>query len=170
MVDVDVLLRSTALLGYSRIELPVSACVHFVHNDEVDYDDLCEIVARARSKGIICAYLDYEDMREGPQHLRDYIARILNLANPPYEGASNPWIPFLDDLITLSGRVSGMALVVDNAESLLREDPRNLFELVEVFLMQFRHWFEKSKPCHLCFQLERSEVVRQVFAGSPSSA
>ena len=152
------------MLGYSRIELPVSGCVHFVRNDDVN-GDLREIVAHAKSKGIVCGYLDYMDTRGVPGHITDHIARTLKLDNPPYGGAPSPWIPFLDDLITLSDRVDGMALVVDNAHVFLREDQNNFFDFIESFLMQLHHWFEKQKPCHLCFQVERNDLVRQAFAG-----
>jgi hypothetical protein len=152
------------MLGYSRIGLPVSACVSFVRNREIDGDELRAIVADAKAKGIVCAYLDYFQMQGVPGHIGDHIARVLKLDHPPYGRAHNPWIPFLDDLITLSNRVNGMALIMDNSEAFLNENRRDLFDLTESFLLQFDHWFEKRKPCHLCFQMEKNEIIRSAFA------
>jgi hypothetical protein len=152
------------VLGYSRIGLPVSACVSFVRNREIDGDELRAKVADVKAKGIVCAYLDYLQIRGLPGHIGDHIARVLKLLHPPYGRAHNPWIPFSDDLISLSNRVNGMALIMDNSEVFLNENPRDLFDLTESFLLQFDHWFEKRKPCHLCFQMEKNEIIRSAFA------
>ena len=152
------------MLGYTRIGRPVSACVSFVRNRDIDGDELPAIVADAKAKGVVCAYLDYLQMRGAPGHIGDHIARVLKLNHPPYGRAHNPWIPFSDDLIALSNRVNGMALIIDNSEVYLNENPRDLFDLTESFLLEFHHWFEKRKPCHLCFQMEQNELIRLTFA------
>jgi len=152
------------VLGYSRIGLPLSACVSFIYSAEINGDELREIAIDAKAKGIVCGYLDYLQTREVPAHVGDHIARVLKLDHPPYGMAPNPWIPFSDDLITLSNRVNGIALIIDNSEVFLDENPRDFFGLIEAFLLQFENWFEKRKPCHLCFQMEKNEIVRQTFA------
>ena len=57
-----------------------------------------------------------------------------------------------------------MVLIIDNSDVFLKEKPRDLFDLIETFLLQFHHWFEKRKPCHLCFQMEKNEIIRLTFA------
>jgi hypothetical protein len=152
------------VLDYSRIGMPVSACVSFVRNTEIDGDELRAIAGDAKAKGIACAYLDYLQTRGGSEHIGDHIARVLELYHPPYGGAHNPWVPFLDDLIALSTEVNGMVLIIDNSDVFLKEKPRDLFDLIESFLLQFHHWFEKRKPCHLCLQMEKNEIIRLTFA------
>jgi hypothetical protein len=93
--------------------------------------------------------------------IADPLGRALQLQHAPYGGL--PWIPFLDDLITLAHRYRGLVSVVDHADSLLRERPDDMFDLIEAFLTQFHHWYDQEKPCHLCFQMERNDSVRRVF-------
>jgi hypothetical protein len=57
-----------------------------------------------------------------------------------------------------------MALIMDNSEVFLNENPHDLLDLTESFLLQFHHWFEERKPCHLCFQMEKNDIVRLAFA------
>jgi hypothetical protein len=57
-----------------------------------------------------------------------------------------------------------MVLAIDNAAELLRENSNDMFDLIESFLLQLHHWLEKEKPCHLCLQMERNELVRKAFA------
>ena len=75
-----------------------------------------------------------------------------------------PWVPFLDDLISLSFRLNGLVIVVDNADVLMETARGDVFDLIEAFLIQFHHWFEKKKPCHLCFQMERNELIGRIFS------
>jgi len=103
------------------------------------------------------------EIRNTPSDIGDHIARVLKLDNPPYGRAANPWVPFLDDLITLSDRVDGLALAIDNAHILFAQARNDAFDLIESFLIQFHHWFEKKKPCHLCFQMEENKLVREAF-------
>ena len=162
--------------GYAGIWLPLSACVHFVRNDEID-DSLIEMVEDLREKKITWAYVDYEIVSKSGANIADHIARVLRLEHAPYggppyggpcsQGVGIHWVRFLDDLITLSSHVTGVVIVIDNADLLFAEARNDAFDLVESFLIQFHHWLEKKKPCHLCFQMERNELIGRAF--SPAS-
>jgi hypothetical protein len=113
-------------------------------------------------------YWDYFDGGGTSTTITDPLGRTLQLEHAPYGGRGelSPWIRFLDDLITLSYRYPGLVIVVDNADSLLRERPDEMFDLIEAFLTQFHHWYDQKKPCHLCFQMERNDSIRRiVFEG-----
>jgi hypothetical protein len=102
------------------------------------------------------------------ERVRNYpLARALELAHAPY--GRLPWVEFLDDLITLSFRYPGLVIVVDHADILLRERPDDMFDLIEAFLTQFHHWYDKKKPCHLCFQMEQNDSVGRVFVRGADS-
>jgi len=54
-------------------------------------------------------------------------------------------------------------IIVDRADILLHERPDDMFDLIEAFLIQFHHWYDQKKPCHLCFQMEENQSVRGLF-------
>ena len=72
-------------------------------------------------------------------------------------------MPFPDDLIALSEHEKGMVLFVDSADVLLAQNSRGMFRLIEAFLIQVRHWIERKKPSHLCFQMEPNDSLRASF-------
>jgi hypothetical protein len=101
-------------------------------------------------------------------HIANTVARELNLQHAPYQPRTSPyqpevWVPFLDDLITLSKHEKGIVLFVDSADAFLAENSRGMFRLIEAYLIQVHHWMEKKKPCHLCFQMERDDSLRAQF-------
>jgi hypothetical protein len=152
--------------GYEGLDRPLSRCIHFVRR-QMSEVDLRELRSKLQKQGIVCAYVEYSANSE--ISLADQIASRLSLDNQPYgqragTGLPLPWVPFLDDLITLSYRQNGLAIIVDNADNLFRDNQDDAFDLIEAFLIQFHHWFEKRKPCHLCFQIENSPVLQKVFA------
>jgi hypothetical protein len=152
--------------GYGGVYRPLSACIHFVR-DQGNEADLRELQSELQKRGISYAYVRYSGNSE--LSLANQIASRLNLDHQPYgqsagRGFPLPWLPFLDDLITLSRRHNGLVIIVDNADNLFRDNQGDAFDLIEAFLTQFHHWFEKQKPCHLCFQIENSPMVQKVFA------
>jgi hypothetical protein len=60
-------------------------------------------------------------------------------------------------------------IVVDRADILLRERPDDFFNLIEAFLVQFHHWYDQKKPCHLCLQMEENQSVRGLFVAESGS-
>jgi len=58
-----------------------------------------------------------------------------------------------------------MIAVIDDADAMFSKDRDEAFDLIEAFLLQFHHWFEKKKPCHLCFQLRPNPQIEQIFQG-----
>jgi hypothetical protein len=137
--------------GYSGIELTSSACVRFVRNDEIDGSER-EIFDEARRRAIRCVYIDSSLAEAAGTTLANQIAVALGLDNAPYE--TRHWLCLLDDLITLAHREQGLVVVVDGAWTLIDRHRNELFDLIEVFLTQLRHWLEEGKPCYLCLQME----------------
>ncbi len=124
-------------------------------------------VDEAIGRGVKYVYWDYLDGEGTSTTIADPLGRTLQLEHAPYggRGGLSPWIGFLDDLISLSYRYPGLVIVVDHADSLLRERPDEMFDLVEAFLTQFHHWYDQKKPCHLCFQMEPNDSIRRIFFG-----
>jgi hypothetical protein len=125
-------------------------------------------VADLRGAGIRCVYTDCRHIEHGDLHIANTIARELNLQHAPYPARTSPfqpevWVPFLDDLISLSEQEKGMVLFVDSANVLLAENSRGMLRLMEAFLIQVHHWMERKKPCHLCFQMEPNNSLRAQF-------
>lgn len=158
-------------MSCGRLKLSSSGCVHFMYADffsgeaRAAVDDL-------RSAGIRCVYTDYRNVEYGDLHIANAVARELNLQHAPYLPPTSPfqpqvWVPFLDDLITLSEHEKkGMVLFVDSADAFLAQNSRGMFRLIEAFLIQVDDWMEKKKPCHLCFQMEPSDSLRTQFVMS----
>lgn len=153
---------------YCNLRRASSDCVHFVYKDQLEKCDQ-SLAAKLKESGIQCAYVDYREVvHKADLHVANAVAQALNLQHAPYAQRTSlyqpeQWIPFLDDLITLSHHVNGVAIVIDNADDFLAENGREMFGLIEAFLIQFHHWFEKKKPCHLCFQMEKTNLVRAFF-------
>ena len=129
------------------------------------------VVGDLRSAGIRCVYTEYRNIERGDLHIANAIARELTLQHAPYPVPTSPfqpevWVPLLDDLITLSEHEKGMVLFVDSADVFLAENSRGMFRLIEAFLIQVHNWMEKKKPCHLCFQMEPSDLLRAQFVMS----
>jgi hypothetical protein len=103
-----------------------------------------------------------------PQLSPTPLGRALELANVPYYGPL-AWVQFDDDLVALSVRYPGLMIVFDHADILLRERPHDMFELIEWYLHQFYHLYDKKKPCHLCFKMEQNDSVRRLFVREPKA-
>jgi hypothetical protein len=157
--------------SYNFVSRPFSACVHFVYADETD-ESVVEVAEILKRAGIVWAYVDYLDLQRRDELLENAIATSLKLENAPYgprRSAYEPvaWVPFADDLATLSHNVNGAVIILDHADVLLADNSRIMFALIENFLLQFHHWSEKKKPCHLVFQMEPNEWVKRAFAPGP---
>jgi len=150
------------MLDYAGLERVSSGCIHFVHDHIENIPLLRDVIPELRRKGIACAYVRYAP-GGGVGTIADEIGERLALDHRPYASGRRPWIRFLDDLIGLSFRVAGLVLIIDDADAFLAADRDEAFNLIEAFLIQFHHWFEKEKPCHLCFQLEPNPLIEQVF-------
>jgi len=154
--------------GYGVIHVSTSACVHFVGSDDVD-SSIFTTVSELKRLGISYAYLNYSHGMAAIDIVND-IGKQLHLEYWPYGGGPvPPLVPFLDDLCQLSQRVNGVALVIDSADLMFKEAQNDAFNLIEAFLIQFEDWFNKKKPCHLCFQVERNDLVREAFCKQPTA-
>jgi hypothetical protein len=154
-------------MSYGRLKLSTSGCIHFMYADFFS-GEAQVAVGDLKSGGIRCVYTDYRNIEYGDLHIANTVARELNLQNAPYRPRTSPilvevWVPFLDDLISLSQHEKGLILFVDSAEVFLAENRRGMFRLIEAFLIQVHHWMEKKKPCHLCFQMEPNDSLRAQF-------
>jgi hypothetical protein len=146
--------------GYGGVDLPLTDCVHFVRTGDFDGSQEQAVEAAVR-KGMKLVYWDYLDGGSASATIATPLGRALELAYTPY--GNLPWTQFLDDLITLSFRYPGLVIVIDHADSLLRERAEDMFDLIEAFLTQFHHWYDKKKPCHMCFQMGEHGSVRRAF-------
>ncbi|MHB8816431.1 MAG: hypothetical protein ACYDAE_24640 [Steroidobacteraceae bacterium] len=158
-------------MGYGRLKLSSSGCVHFMHADFFSGETQAA-VGDLRSAGIRCVYADYRNLDNGDLHIANAIARALNLQHAPYPPPTSPfqpqvWVPFLDDLIALSEQEKGgIVIFVDSADVFLAQNRREMFRLIEAFLIQVDEWMEKRKPCHLCFQMEPNDSLGSQFVTS----
>ena len=153
--------------NYWDILRSTTDCVQFAYAADVD-EEFLPLPAEMRANGVVHAYVDYLEVRRSGAHICNVIAKALRLENAPYEAVPGPrgihiWIPFLDDLGGLSYQVEGAAIIIDNADVLLAEDSKTMFKLIEAFLAPLHHWLDQKKPFHLCFQMEKSDLVRRIF-------
>jgi len=147
--------------GYAGLDRNLGPWVRFVTNDEID-EGLLGAFLDLRSKALV-AYLDIAQPSLGT--LADRLGDILALDHPPY---GEHWVRFLDDLITLAHRSPGLVIIVDNAKSAFLRKDRQIFDLVESFLIQHHHWQEQNKPCHLWLQMEPCAAVREAVERTAS--
>lgn len=157
-------------MGYGRLKMSSSGCVHFMFADFFE-GDVRTAIDELRRAGIKCAYVDCRKIANGDLNIANAIACELNLQNAPYAphlSAFQPevWVPFLDDLGSLSEVEKGIVLFVDSAPKLLSGNGKGVFRLIEAFLIQVHHWLDKRKPCHLCFQMESDNSLKGYFGSS----
>lgn len=146
--------------GYETLDRPGSGCVHFVSTRS---SGLLEIRKELASKpGRKIAYWSYLNGGREATTLADPLAIALELEHAPY--GNLPWTQFLDDLITLAYRHEGLAIVIDRADLLVAEKRDEMFNCIEAFLIQFHHWYDQRKPCHLYFQLVEDADLTSHFA------
>jgi hypothetical protein len=153
--------------SYWDCRRPTTNCVHFIYRADVDETDV-PLRMEFKSAHIEYIYVNYNEVLSSGKHIVNHIADLLGLANAPYRIPSLPgeidvWVPFADDLITLSESMSGIVIVIDFADLLLAKDSRVFFALIQTFLSQVHHWQKRMKPCHLCFQMEKNDWVRRIF-------
>ena len=141
------------------LDRPATHCVHFVRTG-APREFLEAQVEAARKVGVKFAYWNYLHGGRESATLADPLGVALGLEHPPY---GRPWVQFLDDLITLAYRYDGLVIVVDRADLLFTEKSDEMFNLVEAFLVQFHHWYDQKKPCHLCFQMVEDDYVTDFF-------
>jgi len=149
--------------GYNDINRSTSACVHFVDADEVELED-ADCFKEARDAGCQIVYVDCLRFMREPWLIPSEIGRLAKTDHPPYdEGANANLVRWLDDLISLAHFTRGLVLVLDNAAELFAVHRKFATDLIEAFLIQFHHWLERGKPCHLCFQMSPSSILRNVI-------
>jgi hypothetical protein len=116
------------------------------------------------SRGIAFGYVDARSMTE--QAALTSLGVQLGTDHPPYDPKNRGWLRFMDDLLGLSERTEGMAIVVDNASSLISADPAGFSwgeDLIKWWSIALDHWVKKGRPCQLCFQIDTNAAVRQVY-------
>lgn len=148
--------------GYDQLARPNSGCLRFVWNESIQGPLLASFQELSDS-AIDCVYLDYSRVPAADYQIVRALAELLHLDNAPY--GPNAWLEFVDDLITFAHRANGLVVIVDNAHLLLKHDGKQMFELIETFLIQIHHWLEHKKPCYLCFQMESNASLGLLFEG-----
>ena len=149
------------MFGYYHLTRATTGCLHFFESTQVD-SDLVAIKRELETMQVNCVYIDASDLLEGKAALCASIALAINAEHSPYADSAC-WLELLDDMITLSKVLPGLVIVIDNAGALFHTQSRDVFDLIEVFSMQLHHWFDKAKPCHLCFQMSTTPMVAEVF-------
>jgi hypothetical protein len=145
---------------YEFLDQPTTRCIHFVRAG-ASSEFLEKQVEAARKVGVKFAYWNYLQGGRESATLANPLAIALGLEHAPYGNLA--WVQFLDDLITLAYRNSGLVIVVDRADLLLTERSDEMFNLFEAFQVQFHHWYDQKKPCHLCFQMMEDDYVTNFF-------
>ena len=149
--------------GYSDLDRSTSHCVTFIDEGDFDSDDQ-ELVRRVRTLGYRIAYIDCDEYTNKYWEIPTAIGRQVGTDHPPYhEGTEANLARWLDDLITLAYSTPGLVVVLDNAHLLWSTHRKFMSELMEAYLVQFHHWLEQKVPCHLCFQMVPSPLVRKWF-------
>ena len=149
------------MIDYSTLLMPWSRCVRFVRSSEID-DETRDMAEELRESELTWCYVDGKEMLTTGVELADAIGENIGLEHRPY--GAGAWVRFLDDLIGASEERCGLVIIVDNAHLLQAARPSEFYDLIESFLLQWHHWFEKKKPCHLCLQMESDGRVREFFA------
>ena len=147
-------------MDMSSLYRSTTHCVHFVRTSASSEFLEAEVEA-ARRVGVKFAYWNYSHSGKESRSVADPLAIALGLEHTPY--GNLPWTQFLDDLITLAYRYDGLVITVDRADFLITERPDEMFNCVEAFLIQFHHWYDQKKPCHLCFQMVKDDYVTNLF-------
>jgi len=140
----------------------MSACVHYVESQKVDEEELRELKDELETAQIRCAYVDCRTLLSAPENTCEAVAVAIGAEHLPH-GEKGHWVKLLDDMITLSVELPGLVIVMDHADQLFALDRSQIFNLTESFLIQFHHWLEKDKPCHLCFQMSPHLLVAEIF-------
>ncbi|MDR6539789.1 hypothetical protein [Variovorax soli] len=161
--------------GYTDVTRSTSACVHFVEGREVEareieasdeFDEGLRSIRRSLDEARIrCAYVDCRLLASNPKGTCNAVGTAMQGTHRPYK--ADDWVRLLDDMITLSATLPGLVIVLDHADQLFALDRSQIFDLTEAFLIQFHHWFEKKKPCHLCFQMSSHPLVGDIFRDLP---
>jgi hypothetical protein len=149
--------------GYSDIDRSTSHCLTFIDEGDLDLEDQ-ELAGRVRKLGYRIAYIDCAEYANKHWEIPTDIGRQLGTDHPPYhEGTESNFARWLDDLISLAYSTAGLVIVLDNAHLLWSSQRKFMSELMEAYLVQVHHWLEQKVPCHLCFQMVPSPLVRQWF-------
>ena len=147
--------------GYWDIERSTSHCITFVEAEEVDAE-LAELVAQVRQRGFRIAYVDCSKYASRPWEIGSELGIRLGTDHPPYhEGEELNLVRWLDDLISLAYKTTGVVMVLDNADQVFVSHRRHITQLMEAFLVQFHHWLEQNVPCHLCLQMSPNPLVKE---------
>jgi hypothetical protein len=145
--------------GYRFLPVATARCVHFV--------DLCpdeaalrELAADLDEHDIAVVYLDC--MRFVPAvGARKPAAR--GRAAAPADPAEPHWTRWWDDLLSLSHKSNGLAIVLDHAEILFERDRKFATDVIENFLQGATPWIRREIPCHLVLQMVACPAVAGVF-------
>jgi hypothetical protein len=153
--------------NYWDVRRSSSNCVHFVFDGKLTEEE--ELVTELRASHVRWHYVDYLSCKFRKEAVIDAIGRTAGLRNAPYHtdeegGPRNVWLEFLDDLMSLAEESENLVIIIDNADAFLQDERETMFRLVETFLTQIEDWLREDKPCHLCFQMQRTERLRRIFS------
>lgn len=146
--------------AYRFLPVATARCVHFVDVCP-DEGTLFELAADLDEQGIAVVYLDCQRFAGAAPGAASTgaAARATRRTDP-----SEPhWTGWWDDLLSLSHKSSGLAIVLDNASVLFERDRKFATDVIENFLQGATPWIRREIPCHLVLQMVPCPVVARVL-------
>jgi hypothetical protein len=152
--------------AYRFLPVATARCVHFV-DISPDEGGLVELADHLREQGITVVYLDCARFaapmaaaRGAPDAGR---APQATPTAPRRDPAEPHWTRWWDDLLSLSHKSSGLAIVLDNAGLLFERDRKFVTDVIENFLQGATPWIRREIPCHLVLQMVGGPAVARVL-------
>ena len=138
--------------AYPFLPVATARCVHFVDLCP-DEAELREVATDLDERGIAAIYLDCQRFAPGGGARKP----------APVDPAEPHWTRWWDDLLSLSYKSSGLAIVLDRAGVLFERDRKFATDVIENFLQGATPWIRREIPCHLVLQMAACPAVAQVF-------
>lgn len=146
--------------AYRFLPVATARCVHFVDTCP-DESSLLELADELREHGISVVYLDCARFAASAPAPRNAVGPA-STARKPDPGEPH-WTRWWDDLLSLSHKSSGLAIVLDNASELLERDRKFTTDVIENFLQGATPWIRREIPCHLVLQMAPCPAVARVL-------
>lgn len=146
--------------AYRFLPVATARCVHFVDVCP-DEGNLLELADALQEQAITVVYLDCERFA-GPAASAPAGTGAAR-ATAGAEAGEPHWTRWWDDLLSLSYKSSGLAIVLDNASLLFERDRKFATDVIENFLQGATPWIRREIPCHLVLQMVPCPAVANVL-------
>jgi hypothetical protein len=144
--------------AYRFLPVATARCVHFVDLCP-DEGALLEVADALDEQGVSVVYLDCH------RFAADAAAGAARAAAAPAHADPHEphWTRWWDDLLSLSHKSSGLAIVLDNADVLFEQNRKFATDVIENFLQGATPWIRREIPCHLVLQMVPCPVIAGVL-------